>query len=62
VGYLGTLGAQAVPALDYFQVYTVKSAARRPFAFLSRGVVGQTRDDLAAAFLAETQGWRGWNV
>jgi hypothetical protein len=62
VGYLRTLGTRAIPALDYFQVHTVKSAVGRPFAFLSSGVVGQTRDDLAAAFLAETPGWRGWTV
>jgi hypothetical protein len=62
VDYLGTLGPQAIPALDYYQVHTVKPATGRPFAFLSRGVVGQTRDNLAASFLAEAPGWRGWNV
>jgi hypothetical protein len=62
VDYLGTLGAQAIPALDYYQVHTVKTGTGRPFAFLSNGVVGRTRDDLAAGFLAEATGWRGWNV
>jgi len=60
--YIASLGPQAIPALDLYQIHTVTTTKGKPFAFLSTGDVGETRDDLAAAFLADDAGWRGWNI
>ncbi len=46
VDYVSSLGPQAIPALDLYQVHTAKPGPGKPFVFLSTGTVGQPRSFL----------------
>lgn len=61
--YLVSLGPQAIPALDYVQVRTVKTASQVGFAFLYEGEIGRERSQLEGRFWEENpDDWRGWTV
>ncbi len=61
LGYIDSLGPQAIPALDWFEVRSVADAGAAAI-FLQTGAVGQARQSLLKDVTNGSQNWRGWNL